>query len=374
MDLSPLPNIFHPLQVGALPLRHRIVLAPLTRMRATKDFVPQLPVMKEYYSQRARTPGTLLISEGTFISPAGTGAWPNAPGIWSSAQIEAWREITTAVHANGSFIFLQIFATGRSADSSYLASPDLKVVAPSPIPLSTQKIPPHVLSVEEIHNFTAEFVQAARNGIEAGFDGVEVHVANGFLLDQFLQDVSNTREDQYGGSVENRARFPLEVVSAVTQAIGEERVSVRLSPWSPFSDMGMKDPVPTFSYFAGQLRERCPHLAYLHVIEPRISGADDREASSSESNDFLREIWKGKPLVSAGGYNGESGLARAQENGNELIAFGRHFIANPDLPLRFCQGVSLQPYDRSTFYVPGDKSGKGYSDYGFATRPIVSAA
>ncbi|RDB18129.1 putative inactive dehydrogenase EasA [Hypsizygus marmoreus] len=368
---SPPPTLFQPIDVGGFTLSHRVVFAPLTRFRATKStHVPIVPLVKEYYSQRSRTPGTLLISEGTLIA-AKAGGYANVPGIWSAEQISAWKQVTDAVHANGSHIFLQLWAVGRGADPLVLSSedPSFDIVGPSAIPLSTQATPvPHELSITEIQEYINIFAQAAKNAVfEAGFDGVEVHGANGYLIDQFFQDVSNTRTDAYGGSTEKRSRFALEIIDAVAKVVGVERTGVRLSPWSKFQDMGMADPIPQFTYFVTQLRIQYPTLAYLHVVEPRISGSVDRVASAHESNDFIRAIWKPLPYITAGAYTRESALQTAEETG-ELVTFGRLYISNPDLPYRLKHDIPLTPYDRSTFYVPGERADAnvGYIDYPFA--------
>ncbi|KAF8997282.1 hypothetical protein BDQ17DRAFT_1248761 [Cyathus striatus] len=359
-------KLFQPVEVGRLELQHRIVLAPLTRFKSFKNHVPNVPLMKEYYSQRSTTPGTLVIAEGTSVA-AKAGGFPNGPGLWSAEQTAAWKEIVDAVHANGSFIFVQIFAHGRAVFPSLLEEESFTLVGPSPIPLSNEPtLVPKELTREEIHEYVDLFTQAAKDAVyEAGFDGVEVHIGNGYLLDQFIQDTSNQRNDEYGGSVANRSRFPLEVVASVASAVGPERTGVRLSPWSPFQDMKMKDPIPQFKHFVSELKASHPELAYLHVIEPRISGASDidGEFGESESNDFIQEIWYPNRFISAGGFTRNTAIQHAEKNG-DLIAFGRHYIANPDLPRRFAEDKPLNKYNRSTFGSPGDSlSAKGYTDY-----------
>ncbi|KAF8057172.1 hypothetical protein FPV67DRAFT_582237 [Lyophyllum atratum] len=365
------PLLFQPIKIGNIALQHRLVLAPLTRYKSTKSaHVPVVRLMKEYYSQRSSVPGSLLITEATFIA-AKAGGYPNIPGIWSEEQTRAWKEVTDQVHANGSYIFLQLWALGRTADPTTLKSedPSFSLVAPSPIPLSSNPDTiPRELTQEEIQEYVQLYAQAAKNAVEkAGFDGVEIHGANGYLIDQFLQDVSNHRTDSYGGSIEARSRFGLEVVDAVVSAVGAKRTAIRLSPWSPFQSMAMKDPIPQFSHFVSTLKWNHPDLAYLHVVEPRIDGNIDRELASHESNDFIRAIWKPLPLVIAGGYDRESALKSTEEDGI-LIAFGRLYISNPDLPLRLKEDIPLNPYNRKTFYTPGDAEGAevGYIDYPFA--------
>ncbi|PBK63991.1 FMN-linked oxidoreductase [Armillaria solidipes] len=347
------------------------MLAPMTRLRASMTHIPIVGTVKEYYEQRAHTPGTLLITEATLIAEK-AGGFDHVPGIWNQDQIDAWKEVTNSVHAKGSFIFCQLWALGRAANPKVLVSKDLPYVSASDIKLSTATVSPRPLTVEDIQEYVQLYAQAARNAIIAGFDGVEVHGANGYLLDQFTRDVSNNRTDTYGGSLENRARFPLEVVDAVVEAVGPERVGYRISPWntvSPdkrLSDMKMDDPKPTFTYLASQLKIRQPRLAYLHVVEPRVVGMYDRKDADigiDEENDSIRSVWAPKPFISARGYNRLSAIDAAERRG-DLIAFGRHFIANPDLVYRLENDIPLNTYDRKTFYLPGAPT--GYTDYPFA--------
>ncbi|KAJ7493889.1 hypothetical protein FB451DRAFT_1122392 [Mycena latifolia] len=365
------PNLFEPLTVGTVELQHRVVLAPMTRFKATTDHVPYLPLVSDYYSQRGNRPGTLLITEGTLIA-ARAGGYPYVPGIWSSSQIAAWKAITESVHAKGSFIFMQLWALGRTADRAQLIAedPTFPHVSASAVPLTEQSTPPRPLTVPEIKEYVALYAQAAKNAIAAGCDGVEIHNANGYLLDQFLQDVSNKRTDAYGGNIPNRARFTLEVVDAIVAAVGAERTAIRLSPWNLAHDMGMSNPLPTFSYVVSTLAARHPALAYLHLIEPRASGDDTRPENSvgaHESNDKLRALWAPRPLIRAGGFSRASALAAAE--GGDMVAFGRLFISNPDLPTRLELDTPLTAYDRKTFYLVGNNTPKGYTDQG-----IVAAA
>ena len=274
-------KLFQPLKVGNVELSNRIVMAPLTRYRADDSHVP-LPFVAEYYAQRASVPGTLLITEATFIAPEAAG-YGNVPGIWSAAQIAGWKSVTEAVHKKGSFIYMQLWALGRAADAKNLEQEfGKKVVSASDIPFKGGA-QPTPLTEEQIWEFIGLYKQAALNAIEAGFDGVEIHGANGYLVDQFLQDKSNKRTDAWGGSVEKRARFGLEVAKAVVSAVGAERTAIRLSPYSPFQGMRMPDPVPQFSYFVEQLKPM--KLSYIHVVESRISGNADVE--NTEKVTFL---------------------------------------------------------------------------------------
>ncbi|KAH9074799.1 hypothetical protein EDB83DRAFT_2312312 [Lactarius deliciosus] len=348
-------------------------MAPLTRFRANKDRVHG-ELAKTYYAQRSSVPGTLIISEATFISPQAAG-YANVPGIWNDAQIAGWKTITDAVHANGSYIFLQLGALGRTADPAVLRQEGgFDVVAPSPIPLGGHSgeggpVVPRALTTAEIEEYARLYSKAATNAIEAGFD---------WRGDQFLQTVSNERTDEYGGSVDNRVRFPLEAINAVVEAISAERTAVRISPWSKFQDMGMKDPLPTFTTFIERIRDAHPDLAYIHVIEPRVDGIVDGDVTDenrAQSNEALRKIWGDRPYIAAGGMDGAAAINAVEKYGG-LVAFGRHFIANttsqPDLPLRLKQGHSLTPYNRDTFYTT--EAAAGYIDYPFSKNVVALQA
>ncbi|KZV68718.1 NADH:flavin oxidoreductase/NADH oxidase [Peniophora sp. CONT] len=357
------PTLFTPIKVGNALLQHRIVLAPLTRFRADDKHVhTELPI--KYYEQRASTPGTLLISEGTFITPQ-AGGYPNVPGIWNEEQIAAWTKVTEAVHAKGGFIFMQLWALGRAANAAVLEQEGpYDVVSASAIQLDAEHATPRPLTVEEIKEWVQSYAQAAKNAVRAGFDGVEIHSANGYLLDQFIQTNSNERTDEYGGSIENRIRFVSEVTDAVTDAIGPERTGIRFSPWSPFQGMRMSDPKPTFSAIAKHLVARHPKLAYIHAVEPRDNGITAiAELAEGESNDFIRDIWSPRPLILAGGFTRELALAATERDKSVLIGMGRYYISNPDLPKRWLQDIALTPYDRDFFY---SKGAEGYTDYAFS--------
>ncbi|KAI0734104.1 FMN-linked oxidoreductase [Irpex lacteus] len=364
----PIPKLFTPIKVGHCLLQHRVVLPPLTRLRADDNHVPIKELVVEHYAQRAAVPGTLLIAEGTLIS-AKAGGWPNIPGIWSDAQLAVWKEVVDAVHKRGSFIFIQLAAIGRMA-----APAVLEMEGPYPLVSPTDSIPtggsvaPTPLTIDGIKEYVKDFATAAYNAVHvAGFDGVELHGGSGFLIDQFIQDTVNTRTDEYGGSIENRSRFVLEVVDAVVEKVGAERTALRVGPWSHAQDMGMEDPVPTFSYIVQKLAEKHSSLGYIHVIEPRLDAAalTDRIPQANESNDFIRKIWQPRPLISAGGYNRELALEVAETKG-DLIALGRYYTSNPDLPLRLKKDLPLTKYDRSTFYTA--KQAAGYNTYAYATE------
>ncbi|KAI0049824.1 FMN-linked oxidoreductase [Auriscalpium vulgare] len=373
---TPTSKLFQPIKFGHVTLKHRVVLAPLTRNRGNNRHVHGALGL-EHYSQRASSPGSLLITEATFIAHKASGYTFHAPGIWSDEQVAAWKKIVDAVHAKGSFIYMQLWALGRAASPEQLAKedPSFPYVSSGNVALTGVEQKPRPLTHEEIKEYAQLYATAASNAVhKAGFDGVEVHGANGYLVDQFLKDVSNNRTDEYGGTPEKRTRFAIEVLDAVTAAVGQERVGIRLSPWITNYDMDMKDPVPTFSHLITQIRDRFPNFGYLHVIEPRIRGSFDREELSGETNDYFRKIWGDRRWVSAGGFTRESALKAAEEHG-ELIAFGRYYTSNyrlqPDLPDRLLKNIPLAPYDRSVFYT--EESPIGYIDYKVAEEVAVAA-
>uniref|UniRef100_A0A8H7NIV4 NADH:flavin oxidoreductase/NADH oxidase N-terminal domain-containing protein n=1 Tax=Bionectria ochroleuca TaxID=29856 RepID=A0A8H7NIV4_BIOOC len=274
-------------------------MAPMTRLRADDDQAPRDLVLL-YYSQRASVPGTLLISEATFISPKSRGRDENAPGIFTSQQVEEWKRITDEVHAKGSYIFMQLWHVGRAARQHALDRAGLEMVSSSNIPISDQHPTPQAMTTEEIWECIGDFAQAAKNAISAGFDGVEIHGANGYLIDQFTQDTCNKRTDEWGGSIEKRSRFSLEIAKADCEAIGPDKVAVRLSPFSDFQGMRMEDLIPQFTHTISELRKL--KLAYLHLVEPRVSGNADKQAGSGESLDFAIKAWnKAGPIILAGG-------------------------------------------------------------------------
>ena len=356
-------TLFSPVHIGPLALSHRVVMAPLTRMRAGHGDLPN-DLMVTYYSQRASS-GGLLISEATPVSLNGYG-YAHAPGIYSDTQIPGWKKVTDAVHAKGGLIFMQLWHVGRQSH------PDLQPhgeqpVAPSaiqaegdaysangPVPFSM----PRALLIEEIPGIVEEFRMGAERAQVAGFDGVEIHGANGYLPDQFLQDGANHRTDAYGGPVENRARFLLEIVAAAVSVWGSDRVAVLLAPSGEYGSMSDSNPKATFGYVAAELDKL--GLAYLHIVEPRIKGIElIREGEAPLAAQHLRPIFRG-PIIAAGGFDGETGQAIIEAGDADLVAFGRQFISNPDLPERLRMGLSLSRYDRTTFYG-GDW--RGYTDY-----------
>jgi N-ethylmaleimide reductase len=363
------PSLFSPLQIGPFKLAHRVVMAPLTRMRAERADLAPRPLNAEYYGQRA-TSGGLIIAEASPVMPGGYGN-PGVPGIYSEAQIKGWRAVVDAVHAKGGLIFLQLWHVGRVSHSSFQPGGALPISA-SAVPISAdlktmtadRKVTPYetprALETSEIADVVEGFRQAARNALKAGFDGVEIHGANGYLIEQFLQSRTNFRSDRYGGSIENRARFLMDITHAVLEVWEASRVGVRLSPYGIANDSGEADPMPLYSHVVQSLNPL--GLAYLHFIEPRSSGAGRAEVNHQNVPSAMvlfRPIWRGV-LMAAGGFSGETAEAAIAAGHADAIAFGRIFISNPDLPRRLHQGLPLTPYNRVTFYG-GEEA--GYTDY-----------
>ncbi|KAH8900260.1 FMN-linked oxidoreductase [Thozetella sp. PMI_491] len=353
-------RLFQPIKVGKMELKHRIGMAPMTRSRASDDHVPT-DMMVKYYSQRSSMPGSLIITEGTFISPQ-HGGHHNVPGIYNEAQVEAWKQVTDAVHAKGSYIVMQLWALGRAADTDMAEREGIIVKSSSALRLDDRTMPLE-MTVQDIKDSIQAYASAARNAIRAGFDAVELHGANGYLIDQFTQDTVNQRTDAYGGSIENRSRFVIEAVEAVVAAVGAERTAVRFSPWGTFQGMKMADPVAQFS---DVIRKLPKGLAYLHLVEPRISGTEDTMVGKHESNAFAIDLWDG-PYLAAGGFTGKHAQEFVDKEWPDkkiVVIFGRHFTSTPDLPFRLKQGLAFEPYDRATFYIP--KSPVGYIDKPFS--------
>jgi N-ethylmaleimide reductase len=363
------PSLFSPLQIGPYHLKHRVVMAPLTRMRAARPSLAPRPLNVEYYAQRA-TPGGLIIAEASPVMDTGFGN-PGVPGIYSEQQVDGWRKIVDAVHARGGLIFLQIWHVGRVSHSSLQPGGALPV-APSavaiPAELKTMTADgkpasyetPRALLTSEIPGIVEAYREGAKNALKAGFDGVEIHGANGYLIEQFLQSHTNLRTDQYGGSIENRSRFLMEVTRAVIEVWGADRVGVRLSPYGIANGSGEPDPMPLYSHVVKALDPL--GLAYLHFIEPRSSGAGRAEVNHQNVPSAMvlfRPLWSGK-LITAGGFTGEAAEAAITAGHADAIAFGRIFISNPDLPRRLARGYPLTPYNRATFYG-GEEV--GYTDY-----------
>lgn len=358
-------KLFTPLKIGRHTLSNRLVLAPLTRCRNDDAHVPA-PFVKDYYAQRASTPGTLLITEGTMISQRGAG-WPNTPSIWSDEQVAAWKEIVDAVHEAGGIIFMQILALGRAAHPDELRKDGgFTVKAPSAIAIDPSSSDlPGELTNDEIYSLIDDFAQAAKNAVDrAGFDGVELHGANGYLIDQFTQDTANQRTDEWGGSIEKRARFAVEVTKAVVSAVGKDKVGYRASPWSEFQAMHMQGIVPQFTYLFEELKKL--GLAYLHLVESRVSGGDD--STGKESLQPFTQVWGNtSPILIAGGFDAALAAKLVDHDYPEqdvAVVLGRHFLATPDLVYRVKNGLALNPYDRPTFYSAMSET--GYTDYPFS--------
>jgi N-ethylmaleimide reductase len=363
------PHLFSPLKVGPYQLRHRVAMAPLTRMRAAKPSLAPRPLNAEYYAQRA-TEGGLIIAEASPVTTTGFGN-PGGPGIWSESQVEGWRRVVDAVHAKGAVIVLQLWHVGRVSHSSFQPGGALPV-APSAVAIPQEfkamtadgKVvayeTPRALETAEVLGIVAAFKQAARNAMAAGFGGVEIHGANGYLIEQFLQSHSNLRTDQHGGSIENRVRLLLEIAQAAIEVWGANRVGVRLSPYGIGNGSGEKEPMPLYTHAIKSLNRL--GLAYLHFIEPRSSGAGRAEINWQNVPSAMvlfRPLWNGV-LISAGGFTGETAEAAITQGHADAIAFGRIFISNPDLPRRLQHGYPLTPYHRPTFYG-GQEA--GYTDY-----------
>ena len=345
-------KLFSPITVGPYPLSHRLVLAPMTRLRAEPDETPS-EMMVEYYRQRA-SPGGLLISESAHPSSDSRG-YLGAPGIHTDRHVEAWGRIADAVHRKGGRLFMQIAHDGRQSHSDL--SEGRQPIAPSEVSFEGQAFTRNgwvpvtmhrALRIEEIPTLVESFRRAAARAKDAGLDGVELHNANGYLADTFLQDGTNKRTDAYGGSIANRARFSLEVIEALLSVWGTERVGVRTSPSGQWGAISDSNPEATFGYFA----ERLNHypLAYLHIIEPRVKGVETiDETLPPVASRFLRTIYKGT-IIAAGGFTREDAESTLQRGNADLIAIGRWFSSNPDLPYRYKNNLPLTPYVREAFW------------------------
>ncbi|WP_321344907.1 alkene reductase [Breoghania sp.] len=355
-------KLFTPLKVGDVDVANRVAMAPLTRNRALPEGDVPHALNAEYYAQRASA--GLIISEGTQISPSAKGyAW--TPGIYSDAQVAGWKPVTDAVHAKGGKIFAQIWHVGRVSHTS-LQPDGAAPVAPSAIAAETRTydgqgfVPtsePRALEISEIAGILDDYRKAAANAERAGFDGVEIHAANGYLIDQFLRDGSNTREDAYGGSIENRARFLEEVVEAVTGVLGGGRVGIRLSPFANANGITESNPQPLFEHVIDRLNRF--NLAYLHMVEGQTGGP--RELKEGESIEALRKRFNGV-YIANNGYTREMAIEAVESGKADMVAFGRPFISNPDLVARLARNAPLNEADRTTFYGGTEK---GYTDYPF---------
>ncbi len=349
-------TLFDKLKIGDLELKNRIILAPMTRSRADEEGI-QPNYAAEYYAQRAS--GGLLITEAVNVSPMAKG-YVRTPGIYTQEQIESWRPVADAVHAKGGTIFMQLFHTGRIALPDFLPD-NQKPVAPSAVKAAGQNytddgmkefVEPRALTAEEIKQTVRDFATAAKNAIQAGFDGVELHGANGYLVHQFLGTNTNLRTDEYGGSNTNRARFLLEVVDAISEAIGSEKFGVKLSPTVPFNDMKDANAEEFYPNVVSELNQK--NLAYLHI------GFEETPDMDIDWNTKLRPLFDGPYFVN-GGFTRESGAKALAGNKVDAIVYGKLFLANPDLPERFKQETELNSPDVPTFY--SNTGEKGYTDY-----------
>ena len=350
-------DLFSPVKLGSIAMSNRMVMAPLTRNRSSMEGVPQ-DVNVSYYEQRASA--GLIITEATPISPMGHG-YPLLPGVYTDAQVAGWKKVTDAVHAKGGKIVIQLWHVGRISHPSLLngATP----VAPSAVKPAGKAftfkgledyVEPRALDASELPGIVADYVQASKNAIKAGFDGVEIHSANGYLLDQFLRDGSNKRTDIYGGSIENRARFLMEVTKALVGAVGADKVGLRLSPVNPFNDMHDSNPQAVFNYVTEQLNQF--NLAYLHVVEGGIHGGG---VADPFDFDAMRELCK-SPYMANLSYDKARGNAAIASGHADAVAYGVPFLANPDLVERFRQDAPLNEADSNSFYGGNEK---GYTDY-----------
>ena len=357
--------LYQPYTLGSLTLANRMVMAPLTRSRANERLAPT-DLMRTYYEQRAGA--GLIVTEATQVGPEGQG-YIGTPGVYSEEQVAGWKKVVDAVHAKGGKICMQLWHVGRISHTFFQPG-NVAPVAPSAVRANAKVfIPsgfddvsmPRALTVDEIKSLVATFRQAAENAKRAGFDMVEVHGANGYLIDQFLRDKTNQRQDEYGGSIQNRARFLLEVVDAVCEIYPAARVGSRISPASTFNDIDDSNPQELFTYVVRELGRR--GLGYLHVIEGQTGGA--RDARPEVNFPMLESLFKssgGHAVMANNGYSREMAESTVQDGKAELIAFGVPFISNPDLVERFKHGYPLNQADQNTFYAGGEK---GYIDYPF---------
>jgi len=375
MNATKTSQLFSPVELGSTRLKHRVVMAPLTRSRSVQpDGVPG-DLMLEYYTQRA-SDGGLIISEAAQLSLA-TRGWHGAPGMYSDAQVDGWKKIVDVVHTKGGHIFAQVWHPGRfshlsltggeapvsaSVDPEYWQNPSRLISTPSGW---IQPSPHRALAKSEIPGVLEEYGKAVKRAKSAGFDGVEVHAGNGYLIDQFLQDGSNKRTDEYGGSIENRARLLFEVVEAMVSAWTHDRVGVRITPSGTFNAMSDSDPEALHAHVAEGLNRF--GLAYLHIIEPRMSGylliKEDQPPLATRR---ARQVFKGN-IIANGGFEPDSAAAAIEHGDADAISFGRYFVSNPDLPRRIREGLLLAAYDRDTFYT---FEAKGYIDYPFYNSAV----
>ncbi len=354
-----MPSLFDPIQLGAITAPNRIFMAPMTRGRATREHVPT-PLMAEYYAQRASA--GLIISEAIGISRQGLG-WPYAPGLWTKDQIEGWKPVNQAVHDAGGLIIAQLWHMGRMVHSSFLGGEPPVSASPTTAPNQAHTydgmqpyMPARALELEEIPGIVADYAAAARNAMEAGFDGVQIHAANGYLIDQFLRDSANLRQDEYGGSVENRIRLLCQVTQAVVDAVGADRTGVRFSPNGEVQGVRDSDPLPLFTAATKAMAQI--GIAHLELKEPPF-GSDYGDAYIEPLAPQLRPHFDGMLILNSD-FDGPRAQAQLDAGIGDAVSFGRPFIANPDLPHRIAEGLPFEETERSSWLGQG---AEGYSDY-----------
>lgn len=378
--VSPLKDtkVFKLIKVGRHTLSNRIFYAPSTRIRALADRTPS-DLQLRNYDERTKSPGSFVVTEAVFSFPQ-AGLINGVPGIYSAEQTAAWKKVVDKVHANKSFISIQLWNLGRLGDPALLKAQGLPYLAPSAIYLNEAaqkkaedaKNPIRALTEEEIHDqIYNQYTNAAKNAVEAGFDYLELHGAHGYLLHQFLEEATNKRTDKYGGSIENRARFVLELIDHLISIVGADRLALRISPWVTIQGMegvnGKVHPLTTYSYLLHELEKRAQkgdRLAYISVVEPRVNGAEILEKDQQlGNNDFVNDIWKGI-ILKAGNYTYDAPefkqVVQDVDNDRTLVGFSRYYISNPDLVDRLKNGLTLSSYDRNTFYAGNDF---GYNVY-----------
>lgn len=381
-DFKPLPlkdtELFEPIQIGDMHLSQRLVMAPMARFRASSPGnVPRKEWDIPYYSQRSTTPGSLVFTGTTLIAPQATG-FDHAPGIWSEEQVAQWKAVIAAVHANKSFMFVQLGALGRLGSPAALQRDGFPYVSASDGIYPTKELEAEAhktgnllraLTISEIQEYIGYYIKAAKNAMAAGADGVELHCLVGYLMNQFLDPKSNHRTDKYGGSIENRARFPLEVLDAIIDTVGASKVGIRISPFNVFGDMsGPEDPtlIAQYAYLVGEVEKRGKagkRIAYVHILEPRVTNLYLPEGEGNYTkgtNDFVYSIWSG-PIIRSGNYAlHPEDVKKVVKDGRTLISYARFFTSNPDLPKRIREGLPLNEYKRDLFLAD---TLEGYHDF-----------
>ncbi|ABN66026.1 NADPH dehydrogenase [Scheffersomyces stipitis CBS 6054] len=388
VKISPLKDseAFQSIKVGNNTLQTKIVYPPTTRFRALEDHTPS-DLQLQYYGDRSTFPGTLLITEATFVSPQASGYEGAAPGIWTDKHAKAWKVITDKVHANGSFVSTQLIFLGRVADPAVMKTRGLNPVSASATYESDAAKeaaeavgnPVRALTTQEVKDLVYEtYTNAAQKAMDAGFDYIELHAAHGYLLDQFLQPCTNQRTDEYGGSIENRARLILELIDHLSTIVGADKIGIRISPWATFQNMkAHKDtvhPLTTFSYLVHELQQRADKgqgIAYISVVEPRVSGnVDVSEEDQAGDNEFVSKIWKGV-ILKAGNYSYDAPefktLKEDIADKRTLVGFSRYFTSNPNLVWKLRDGIDLVPYDRNTFYSDNNY---GYNTFSMDSEEV----